>query len=288
MNTPPKRTWTHAALLLLVFMLGVGARTWEYRSMVSGLNQDEASAGVEATSLYRYGTDRNGVSFPVRFISWGSGQDALYAYILIPLIAARGLTPTIVRLPMLIFGILSLPLVYYVGRRLRGRSFGLLAMFLLAISPWHIIISRRAGDTNLFPFLFLLGIACLLTANIDNHWFVAACGVLGLSLYAYWTSYLIVPLFGLIAFPSLYMASRIRRNDLIAGSLLLAILAAPAALYTLINILGFPSIHLGPVTIPLLSVCFTHQHGYGALPADASVASHAECGGLSRHDHHPE
>jgi len=217
---------------------------------VSGLNHDEASTGVEAMSLYRYGTDRHGVSLPVRFISWGSGQDVLYAYVLVPLIAVAGLTPTIVRLPMLGSALLSLPLVYYVGRKLRGRDFGLIAMFLLAISPWHIVISRRAGDTNLLPFVFLLGFACLLQTARDNRFFIAACLVFGIGLYAYWTAYLIFPLFLLIAIPSLYAEDRIAMKDLVAGILLLVVLAAPAALHILINILDFPSLHLGPVTIP--------------------------------------
>jgi len=245
-----KSSWKHWALLVLIIGVGFYARVWGYRTVPSGLNQDEAENGVEAMSLYRYGVDRNGVSFPTRFISWGSGTDALYAYTLIPLIAVVGLTPTVVRLPMLVFGILSLPLVYYIGQKLRGRDFGLLAMFLLAISPWHIVISRRAHETDLFPFLFLLGFACLLKTEVTNHWFALACFVLGVSLYAYWTAYLIVPLFALIAIPSLYAASRVSFKDLVAGIFLLMVLAAPAALYMIINMLDLPSIHLGLLTIP--------------------------------------
>lgn len=236
----------------MILGLGIWARTWEYRTLTSGLNQDEASTGVEALSLYRYGVDRNGISFPMRLIAFGSGQDALYTYLLIPVIALAGLTPTAVRLPMLFFGILSLPLIYDVGRRLRGPDLGLLAMFLLAISPWHIAISRRAGDTNLFPFLFLLGIACMLRARATNRWFLVSCFILGVSLYAYWVSYLVVPVFLLIAIPALFASSRISIKDLVAGVLIFAALAAPAALYMFINAFNFPSVHLGLFTIPRL------------------------------------
>jgi len=240
----------HWALFVLIIGLGLYARTWEYRTLTSGLNHDEASTGIDAMSLYRYGTDRHGVSLPVRFISWGSGQDVLYGYVLVPLIAVLGLAPTVVRLPMLVSAILTLLLIYYIGRRLRGPEFGLLAMFLLAISPWHIAISRRAVDTNLAPFLFLLGFACLLKTDRTNRWFVVACLVFGIWLYAYWTSYLILPLFLLIAVPSLYAAGRISIKDLVAGIVLLALLAVPAGLYILINTLELPSIHLGPLTVP--------------------------------------
>ena len=77
----------HILLFVMILIIGVFARTWEFRSLPPGLNQDEASSGVDAFDLLHYGVDRNGVSFPVLFISWGSGQNALYAYSLIPSIA---------------------------------------------------------------------------------------------------------------------------------------------------------------------------------------------------------
>lgn len=242
----------HMVLFALVFCLGCFARVWEFGSVPPGLNADEASDGVEAVSLYRYGADRNGQPFPMRFISWGSGQDALDSYILIPLIAAAGLSPRIVRLPLLIAGILSLPLIYFVGRKLRGKTLGLLAMFLLAISPWHIAISRTGIDANLLPFFFALGFACLLASDVGNHWFILACALFGIGLYSYLTSYLAIPLFLLLAVPMAYAARHISRQDLILGLLLFVVLAAPAGLYVIVNTSDLPTLHIGPITIPHL------------------------------------
>lgn len=242
----------HVALFALILCLGCFARIWEFGTVPPGLSADEASDGVEAMSLYRYGTDRNGESFPVRFIGWGSGQDALDSYVLIPLVAAAGLSPRVVRLPLLIAGILSLPLMYFVGRKLQGQTLGLLAMFLLAISPWHIVISRTGPEADLLPFLFLLGFACLLASKADNHWFIAACVFFGLGLYSYITSYLAIPLFLLLAVPPAYRAKRISRRDLVAGILLFLVLTAPAGLYVVVNTLNLPTIHVGPITIPHL------------------------------------
>ena len=67
-----------------------------------------------------FGHDRNGVSFPIKFISWGSGQDVLYAYMLLPLIAAAGLSPMTVRLPMLVLALATLPLAYLATKRIFG------------------------------------------------------------------------------------------------------------------------------------------------------------------------
>ena len=57
--------------------------------------------GYEAYSILNYGIDRNGNVLPVFLVSWGSGQNALYTYILIPFIKLLGLSSFSVRLPML-------------------------------------------------------------------------------------------------------------------------------------------------------------------------------------------
>ena len=245
-----RRALWHAAIFVSIFALGCFARLWQFGSVPPGLNQDEASDGVDALSLVRYGTDRAGVSYPTRFIAWGSGQDALYGYILVPLVAVAGLSPKIVRLPMLVAGIATLPLFYLLGRKLRGGTFGLLTMFLLAISPWHVVLSRWGLDSNLLPFTFLLAITCLLYSSQANHWFIPACIFFGLCLYAYISSYLSVPLFLLLALPSVFALGRVSARDLAGGLLILLLLAAPAVLYVIINTWCFDSIHLAPVTIP--------------------------------------
>ena len=108
--------WKYWALFLLILGLGIFARTWEFNRLPPGLTADETSNGVDAFSLYHFGIDRNGVSYPIQFISWGSGQSALYGYLLIPFIALFGLSTAVIRIPMLISGIITLPLVFLVGR----------------------------------------------------------------------------------------------------------------------------------------------------------------------------
>src|SRR6266498_235463 len=118
-------------LFLVILAVGIFARTWEFSKVPPGLNPDEASIGVEAYYLFKFGMDRNGISFPVHLISWGSGQNALYAYLIMPFIALRGLNAQSIRLPMMLSGILSLPLMYYVGRQMFGNKYALVAMFFL-------------------------------------------------------------------------------------------------------------------------------------------------------------
>jgi len=239
-------------LFCLILLLGLFARVWEFRSLPPGLNQDEASSGVDAFDLLHFGVDRNGVSFPVLFISWGSGQNALYAYMLIPAIALGGLSPFTVRLPMLISGLLTLPLVYFIGRSTAGEKFGLISMFLLAISPWHIMLSRWGLESNILPFVFTAGYFLLLRSTADTRWFIPAMILMGLCLYAYGTAYGAIPLFLLCALPILIWVKKIGFKKLVPGLIVLAAVSMPIGLFLLVNARHWESLHLGLVTIPQL------------------------------------
>jgi hypothetical protein len=244
----------HAALLAMVILLGIFARTWEYGRLPPSLNPDEASAGVEAINLLRFGQDRNGVTLPVKFISWGSGQDVLYAYLLMPVVGVLGLSPVVVRLPMLVLALATLPLAYLATRRVFDNGVALMAAFMLAISPWHILLSRWALDSNLFPFVFLAGFTCLLMVRRSGWWFVPACLLLALCLYAYGTAYVVIPVFMVGAVLLLARERGLRTAQLWTGLAGFAVLAMPIALLLAVNRLGFSSIHVGPFTAPRFPV----------------------------------
>ena len=244
---------THLVLFLLVLLMGGAFRFWNLGSIPPGLNQDEASIGLDAYSLYHYGVDHNGVSFPVNFIAWGSGQDGLYIYFVMPFIGL-GLTPLVERLPMALTGVLTLVLVYVIGRKCIGNRFGLCAMFLLAISPWHIMMSRWGLNDNILPFVFTLGVAMLVFSRPENFWYPAAMAVFGLSLYAYGAAYVGTPVFILLATIYLFRSRLLAPGKFLLGCAVFILVAAPIALFVAVNTFGWDSIPLGLMTIPRLPV----------------------------------
>jgi 4-amino-4-deoxy-L-arabinose transferase-like glycosyltransferase len=246
--------WKHWILFLLILSLGTFSRLWDFNHLPPGLNADEASIGVDAFNLYHYGMDRNGISFPVDFISWGSGQNALYGYILIPFVAVFGLSPAVVRLPMLICGILTLPLMFWVGRKTFDIRFGLLSMFFLAICPWHILLSRWGLESNIFPFIFILGYTFILHAEKSPGSFIVACLFFGLSLYCYGTAYAMVPIF-LICVTIIFLRTKtFTFKELIPGLIVFAVISTPILLFIYINFFGINSVKLAAFTIPRLPV----------------------------------
>lgn len=246
--------WKTYILFTLILALGIFARVWEFGALPSSLHVDEASIGTEAYYLYKFGMDRNGVSYPVHLISWGSGQNALYAYMILPLVALKGINTISVRLPMMIAGILSLPLIYISSKRLFGNTFALTAMLFMAISPWHIVNSRWAVESNIFPFFFLTAFTCLTLAGEKNKWLLFSSFLFGLCLYAYGTAYLSVPIFLLLSVPVLLRAKQISISQTIWGAVIFFLTALPILLFISVNTLKLDTIQLGLLSIPRLPV----------------------------------
>lgn len=148
--------------LCLIIIIGFEVRLLAIADIPKGLNVDEASAGYEAYAISNYGIDRNGNYLPVFLESWGSGQNALYSYILIPFIKIFGLTVLSVRLPMAIIGCISLIVMYKLLKDIFDEKIALIGMALLAICPWAIMKSRWGLESNLFPDIILLSVCALI------------------------------------------------------------------------------------------------------------------------------
>jgi len=265
--------WKNITFFLLILFLSIFARAWEFRSLPPGLHQDEASIGVEAFSLLHYGVDRNNISFPVHFIAWGSGQNALYGYVLIPFVWLFGLTPTTVRIPIFISGIASLPLIYLTAKRLWNEQFGLLAMFFIAISPWHILLSRWGLESNLLPFTFLVGFTCLLYSKDKPYLFYAAMAFFALSFYCYGTAYATIPIFLLLAFPIIFRSRWLEKRPLLIGFSLFVLISIPIGLFIVINTFKLQPIHIGLFTIPRMPATQTRYEYLGAIYREGFFSS---------------
>ena len=237
-----------AALLLI---LGAVLRLAALGALPFGLNQDEASAGYEAFALLTAGIDRCGKSWPVLFISWGSGQNVLMSYLAMPLIARFGLSELTLRLPNAISGCLTLFVFWRMAKRAGGRRFGLLALFLLVIDPWHIMMSRWALESNLLPFFLFAGI-WLTSAAREKPWaLLGASACFGLSLYAYGTAFFFLPLYLLCAV--IWLRRDLRPASFLASLALFAALALPIALCQLRDALGLPELSVLGMTLPRLT-----------------------------------
>ncbi|MCX9011390.1 MAG: glycosyltransferase family 39 protein [Candidatus Methanoperedens sp.] len=244
-------------LVIVLLLIGISARVLLFGSIPPGLNQDEASTGYDAYAILNYGMDRNGFHNPVHITSWGSGQSALYVYFAMPFIALFGLNVMAIRAVNLVFGIISLLVFYFLVKRVSNRPVALLSLFLLVISPWHIMMSRWAIDANLFPSVFLMAVFLLVLSFDDKRFLPASLFVFALSLYAYPTAFFIIPIYLLVVLSYLLYHKKIDiKNDfknLGTGILLFAFTALPIFLFVIINYFKMDSIHTALFSVPRLT-----------------------------------
>ena len=95
---------------------------------------------------------------------------------------------------MLLMGLLTLPLMWDVARRIGGRDFALTALFLLALNPWHMVMkSRWALEASMLPHVVLLAAELLLIGTRRRWALYLSMVVFGLAPYAYGLAAVSVP-----------------------------------------------------------------------------------------------
>ena len=101
-----------------------------------------------------------------------------------------GSSPELVRLPALIAGIASIPLVYSVGARTVGRGAALLAAALTTLSPFMIFYSAEArGYAVLMALVLLSTLAMLIAVERGGMWWWVLYGAsVCLAAYTHYTA----------------------------------------------------------------------------------------------------
>lgn len=193
---------------------------------------------------------------PVFFVSWGSGQNVLLSYLIIPFIKIFDLTMLTVRLPMAILGCISLIVIYFLLRKISNEKIALIGLTFFAICPWHIMKSRWGLESNLFPDIILLFTFLLIKALEDKNSFLyyLAFVVAGISAYAYGTAYYFLPAFLIPLLFILVKNKKITLKKALISLLIVIIVTSPIIIYVIINTFNLPQINLPIMTIPRLEV----------------------------------
>lgn len=154
-----------------------------------GFTPDEASFGYDAYSILKTGRDQWGNWLPITLKSFGDYKMPLYTYFSIPSIFLFGLNIFATRLPNAILGVLAVLATYlFVNKLFKNEKIALISSLLLAISPWHIALSRGAFEANLTTFFLTIGLYFLLKGKENSKNFAVSFLFLGLNLFTYHTA----------------------------------------------------------------------------------------------------
>lgn len=160
-------------VLLGILLLGTFLRLYLLQNVPPSASLDEASIGWNAYSILQTGKDEYGKSFPILLRAYDDYRPAFYVYTVIPFIKIFGLNVFSVRLSSVILSILTLFATYFLVKAIfKNQKFinseyiALISTFLLAISPWHIYLSRLGHEVNLAFAFFIFAMLSFLKRNI--------------------------------------------------------------------------------------------------------------------------
>jgi hypothetical protein len=139
------------------------------------------------------------------------------------------------RLTAAVLGVATVYLVFELGRMLYGRAAGLIAALLIALMPYHVVVTRQVlldGPMTLFATLTLVLLARFVTDR-RPCWLYAGAAAMGLTFLSKETS--VVLLGAIYAFLALTPDVGVRLRDLAVSVAILAVVIAPFPLSLMLS-----------------------------------------------------
>jgi hypothetical protein len=193
--TMPARTRIDRAALVgtltlaAILVVGAWVRLWQVGAI--GFNTDEAVYVGQAAAI---ANDPELKPFFPLF----RAHPLLYQFLLAGVFALTGgVNDVVARLVSVAIGVLTVWLVFRLGRLLYGTVAGLIAALLVSVMPYHVVVTRQVlldGPMTLFATLALYAVASYAVTRVPA-WLYAAGASMGLTFLAKETG---VVLFGAI------------------------------------------------------------------------------------------
>ena len=193
----------HKSLLVFIVALAFVLRIYKLADYPVSLSWDEVAIGYNAFSIAQTGADEYGHRWPLLFQSFNDYKLPGYIYLDALFIKFLGLSEFSTRLPSALFGTLAVIIIYFLVKELSKNfnsqlSVAHLAALMLAISPWHLQLSRAAFEANLAQTFVLAGITLLFYGLKNKLAAFISVPTLGASLYFYYSPRIFMPLILLI------------------------------------------------------------------------------------------
>lgn len=224
----------HRVALALVIIMSLAAfmRLWQLDSIPPGLHPDEAANGLDIFEIF------NGNH--AAFFERNGGRESLFFYLQAIGVAIFGNTIFGLRIAPAVLGILSVAAVYLWAASWFNRRTALIAAFLMAVTPWAVIISRDGFRAGMLMLLIPLTLWLATKAIKSNkwYWFAGAGFSFGLGFYTY-IAYRMLPvaLVAVALFILFWRRDWIKRywKGLAVGIIATVITLIPLGLYALGN-----------------------------------------------------
>lgn len=225
-------------ILFLAVLIGIFLRFFKLGQNPAAIYWDEAAIGLDAYSISQTGLDMNNMSWlqPVMG-SYGDFKAPVLIWLTSLSVKAFGMNTWAIRLPVAIFSVLSIVLVYFLLKELlsfdqdlekKYKLVPILAAILTAISPWPVHFGRIAFESSLSVAFLLLALIFFLKAlKNKNIFFFLSTFFAALAVYAYYSLRVIVPLFCLALVIVFFKKAKDKKLPIIISMLLFVLAVVP-------------------------------------------------------------
>ena len=168
-------------LFSAVLLLAIFFRLYRINEIPAGLHDDEALNGLDALGIIEG-------KLPLY-----THNTSMFIYFIAVVFKVLGIGGTQIRMTSAIFGILTVPALYFFIRSVFGARLALAGAFLLAVMRWHVNFSRIGYHSVLAVFVFVLVFYFAYRVYKEGKWFdfIALGLTTGLSQYTYQAARLI-------------------------------------------------------------------------------------------------
>jgi len=145
-------------ILFLIVIFAFALRFYQIADIPS-FHGDEVDFANNAWSVLKTGRDQDGNFLPIATTSIGDLRPAVYMYMTVASEFVFGFNEFAARLPSVIFSVLTVVLIYFLADDFfKDKKIAIISSLLLAMSFWHISLSREASEKVVALFFVTLGI----------------------------------------------------------------------------------------------------------------------------------
>ncbi len=192
-------------LLVFIILTGVFLRFFQFAANPASLYWDETAIALDARSIAETGKDINGENWlqPI-LISYGDFKAPILIWLASLSVKIFGMNAFAVRLPVALFSVFSIYLVYLLIKELlnfsdtltrRYKLLPILTAFILSISPWSVHFGRIAFESSLSMSFLLIALLFFVKAiKNKGYYFLISTVFAVLATYTYYSLRVIVPL----------------------------------------------------------------------------------------------
>lgn len=206
------RVFKRNFLLIVIVLIAVFLRFYNLSTNPPSLTWDEVAWGYNAYSLGIDGKDEFGRFLPFDYLeSFGDFKPPVYAYLAVIPVKLFGLNEFATRFPSALFGVLTVIFTFFLVKEIFPKSknslkiknwkfdIATLSALMLAISPWHILLSRAAFEANVASFFIVSGVWSFIKGAREKSWLLLISALLfSLSIYTFNTARIVSPLLVLV------------------------------------------------------------------------------------------